>query len=367
MNRIYSVVWCHVRHIYIVASELASRKKIKGKLQGHLNKNNNKKRALLLTLLGVFVSQAVSLADNQSTENYDSYAFENVIEISKVAQDQETASQDHEEDLDEEDTNKIKIPRVRKEGRERHYRDYDYKQGIVLGDDIYIDNDDYRHTMVVIGNKAGNFDANSVVIGYQASGEANNVVALGHEAKAYGNNSIAIGAGSVADIDNSVSIGNGDGDSKERLLTGLSSGQVTRRSRDAINGTQFYNAMTSVNDALGAGGRILTTGEMTDPNFKGALKADNDIDTVYKGFEYLTKQLENAGGDSLLQLSGTQLVIDNVTAKAATEFDLHNLDEESNKVTRKLTGISAGIVGDKSVDAINGAQLYAANIRSQRH
>src|SRR5699024_7773423 len=122
--------------------------------------------------------------------------------------------------------NKIKIPRVRKEGRERHYRNYDYEQGIVLGDDIYIDNDDYRHTMVVIGNKAGNFDANSVVIGYQASGEANNVVALGHEAQAYGNNSIAIGAGSVADIDNSVSIGNGDGDSKERLLTGLSSGQV---------------------------------------------------------------------------------------------------------------------------------------------
>ena len=31
MNRIYRVVWCHVRNTYVVASELASRKKITGK------------------------------------------------------------------------------------------------------------------------------------------------------------------------------------------------------------------------------------------------------------------------------------------------------------------------------------------------
>lgn len=34
MNRVYKVVWCHVRNIYVVASELASRKKIKGRSSG---------------------------------------------------------------------------------------------------------------------------------------------------------------------------------------------------------------------------------------------------------------------------------------------------------------------------------------------
>ena len=31
MNKIYKVVWCHVRQTYVVASELASRKKMTGK------------------------------------------------------------------------------------------------------------------------------------------------------------------------------------------------------------------------------------------------------------------------------------------------------------------------------------------------
>lgn len=55
MNRIYRVVWCHIRNTYVVASELASRKKIKSK-SGSLLKPIILSFAVAFSLGGVAVA-----------------------------------------------------------------------------------------------------------------------------------------------------------------------------------------------------------------------------------------------------------------------------------------------------------------------
>ena len=55
MNRIYRVVWCHIRQTHVVASELASRKKSNGKSSSLL-------KPIVVGMIFAFSSAGISLA-----------------------------------------------------------------------------------------------------------------------------------------------------------------------------------------------------------------------------------------------------------------------------------------------------------------
>ncbi len=183
-----------------------------------------------------------------------------------------------------------------------------------------------------------------------------------------------------------------------RILTGITNGRLSATSTDAVNGSQLFTTNNNVNNiagSLGGGAGIGADGQYTGPNYKDALGADKDLNSVNDGFAFVGDKLSNHedrinsiednitgisnGSSGLVQLGkdkdGNQsLVIDNNLAKDVGVFDIGNkvvqLDDQGNEMKdangntiyekdedRTLTGVKDGNIEKGSSDAINGGQF----------
>jgi len=159
-----------------------------------------------------------------------------------------------------------------------------------------------------------------------------------------------------------LSIANADGSGATRLLTGLTDGEISGASVDAINGSQLYNLGTSIANILGSGTLIgdtivgdVTIGDTTYNNFTDAITnlynsgatINNTVNNIASGSAGIYRY-DSATGDITIgsQFSGT--LVNFSGANAAGQ----------NVVARLLTGVAAGTINGTSVDAINGSQLY---------
>jgi autotransporter adhesin len=131
--------------------------------------------------------------------------------------------------------------------------------------------DTSAHTSVTLGNAGTPVKVSNV-----ADGVANNDAVNVEQLKAMGANftSGVVTNSFVAYDDTSksrITLG-GAGSSVPVALTNLAVGQVTSTSKDAVNGSQLYGAMSSTAAALGGGSTVNSSGQISKPtyNVKGS-------------------------------------------------------------------------------------------------
>jgi trimeric autotransporter adhesin len=130
-----------------------------------------------------------------------------------------------------------------------------------------------------------------------------------------------------------------------RKVTGVTSGDLSASSVDAVNGSQLYatNQQVSTNTSNIATNTTNIAGNTT--NIAGNTTAITN----------LTNNI-NSGTVGLVQQAAPGA---NITVAAATDGTL--VDMTGTAGTRTVTGVTAGDLSASSVDAVNGSQLYATN------
>ncbi|EIF29679.1 hemagglutinin-like protein, partial [Burkholderia sp. Ch1-1] len=180
----------------------------------------------------------------------------------------------------------------------------------------------------------------SLAAGPAAVASATNAVALGNGAKASNAGAVALGAGSMTTTavatsgtmiggitytfagtaaSSTVSVGAAG---SERTITNVAAGRVSATSTDAVNGSELY-----------------ATNQQVTQNSTDITNLTNTV---------------NNGGVGLVKQDATTR---NITVAKDTNGTV--VDFTGTAGVRKLTGVSAGDVNAKSVDAVSGSQLYA--------
>ena len=181
--------------------------------------------------------------------------------------------------------------------------------------------------------------ANGVAIGNQSKVSAANGVAIGSKAAAGGTNAIAIGSGAQATGSNSISIGTGN------VVSGNNSGAFGDPS--TISGNNSYvvgNDNTVVTDnSFVIGNNVSTT-------------AANSVNLGSKSAA-ITERTDQTAGT-------TEYASNTINGKTynfagATPTGVVSVGDVGSE--RRVQNVAAGLIGEKSTDAINGSQLYATN------
>ncbi|WP_189364652.1 YadA-like family protein, partial [Ignatzschineria ureiclastica] len=149
-------------------------------------------------------------------------------------------------------------------------------------------------------------------------------------------------------------------DAGNQKITNVVNGSLEAGSKDAVNGSQIHDLSNNIANSLGGGAKF-ENGIWTGPNFKDALGAKEDITNVYDGFDYLNKNINGVvNGTSGLVIIGSgsrsgSIIINESIAGAG---DIGTIDfSKDNGDTRKVTGVTEGLISSDSKDAINGSQL----------
>ncbi|WP_336278882.1 hypothetical protein, partial [Bartonella sp. CB175] len=179
--------------------------------------------------------------------------------------------------------------------------------------------------------------------------------------------------------DNSITIGKAvegtvieitDKEGSSRKITGLSDGDISTSSTDAINGSQL-NSISNKLVAYFGGDAKYEDGQWTAPNFKvsqfdsDGIKGDEqDYSTVASAFEGVNKAF--TGLDSKVDHVKSEIT-DNLLVKQAEDNSSITIGKavegtvieitDKEGLSRKITGLSDGDISASSTDAINGSQL----------
>ncbi|MFJ2995737.1 YadA-like family protein, partial [Pandoraea sp. NPDC087047] len=188
-----------------------------------------------------------------------------------------------------------------------------------------------------------------------------------------------------------------EGNAIDRKLTHVAPGTVGASSVDAINGGQLHATAQSTASALGGGATVDADGKITAPTYTvGEFTANNvgdvitHVDSRFTGIDgrvtgidgqvtdidsrvtdiggrvsgiddRVTQRFDNLdkGEIGLVQQDAETRTLTVAKDTDGTEVSFAGKDAEGNAIDRKLTHVAPGTVGASSVDAINGAQLYA--------
>ncbi|HHW4682947.1 MAG TPA: YadA-like family protein, partial [Xylella sp.] len=123
-------------------------------------------------------------------------------------------------------------------------------------------------------------------------------VALGAKTGVSGKDSIALGYGSRADEANALSIGNGNGRGgpATRRIVNLSSGNVSLTSTDAVNGGQFFQALSSMASVLGGGAAIGAQGALIAPVYQIQGMSYTNVGAALKALDGKVTDLDHRVG-----------------------------------------------------------------------
>jgi len=156
-----------------------------------------------------------------------------------------------------------------------------------------------------------------------------------------------------------------------RKLTGITAGDVSAASTDAVNGSQLHGVSDSVASAIGGGTMVNPDGSISAPSFtvgdgSGGTTIVHSIGDAVSNLDGRTttnegdiKKLADELGSGTVGLvqqaaAGAALTVGANTDGAAVNFS-------GTAGDRKLTGIAAGDVSTASTDAVNGSQLHGVS------
>jgi hypothetical protein len=219
---------------------------------------------------------------------------------------------------------------------------------------------------IAIGEGAKALASNSIALGGGAQTIGANSVALGVDAKAANNNDVALGANSVTaaphvgafDITGGATAGSSDTNGvvsvgaagAERQIQNVAAGVLSATSTDAVNGSQLYSVASDVNktgqsvaSALGGGSSYVPGAGVSAPSYSVGGKTYNDVGSALSATNKLAVEYTP-------DASGNATPVINLVSSA--------LPAGTTGVA--VTGVAPGAVNATSEDAVNGAQLYAA-------
>ncbi|WP_237658078.1 YadA family autotransporter adhesin [Enterobacter cancerogenus] len=148
-----------------------------------------------------------------------------------------------------------------------------------------------------------------------------------------------------------------------RTVTGVTAGNLTADSTDAVNGSQLFATNTSVSDlgtstasALGGGAAYnSSTGAWTAPSYTIQGSSYSNIGDAFGGVDSSLTALGNSvasGTTGVVQRTGTvnKAVLTAASGTAAAPG-----------AAQTLSNLAAGNLAADSTDAVNGSQLFATN------
>ncbi len=143
-----------------------------------------------------------------------------------------------------------------------------------------------------------------------------------------------------------------------RALTGISSGQLSEVSTDAVNGSQLFTTNTTLSSvASNIGGSIDDNGNFIAPTFKIGNKESNSVGNAIADINSSMNEIAN-GKIGLVQQDPISKIITIGKSTLGTSISLNNQADEA----RMLDGVANGNVAEDSHQAINGSQLFTARV-----
>ncbi|MFB5149207.1 YadA-like family protein [Burkholderia orbicola] len=156
-----------------------------------------------------------------------------------------------------------------------------------------------------------------------------------------------------------------------RKLTGVTAGDVSASSTEAVNGAQLHGVSDSVASAIGGSSIVNPDGSISAPVFtvgdgSGGTKIVNSVGDVVTNLDGRTtanegdiKKLADDIGSGTLGLVQQANPGDDITVGANTDGNAVNFSSKTG--ARKLTGVAAGDVSAASTEAVNGSQLHGVS------
>ena len=181
--------------------------------------------------------------------------------------------------------------------------------------------------------------ANGVAIGNQSKVSAANGVAIGSKAAAGGTNAIAIGSGAEATGSNSISIGTGN------KVSGNNSGAFGDPS--TISGNNSY--------VVGNDNTVATDNSFVIGN-NVSVTAANSVNLGSESAAITARTDQTAG---TTEYASATINGKTYNFAGATPTGVVSVGDVGSE--RRVQNVAAGLIGEKSTDAINGSQLYATN------
>ncbi|QEE08461.1 surface protein/Bartonella adhesin [Bartonella kosoyi] len=167
-----------------------------------------------------------------------------------------------------------------------------------------------------------------------------------------------------------VSFANTDG--TERVLSGVKEGDLSSKSKEAVNGSQLYSMSNTLASYLGGGAGYDEKGKWSAPVFKvkkfddSGKATEQEYKTVADAFEGVNQSftnIHNEVDEKINQVVGESLVKQNEKTHVISVGGETNGTQvsfaNSDGIERVLSGVKGGDLSAKSTEAVNGSQLYA--------
>jgi autotransporter adhesin len=161
-----------------------------------------------------------------------------------------------------------------------------------------------------------------------------------------------------------VSIAGQDEDGNEitRKLTGLSNGEISATSNQAVTGKQLYSTANGIANALGGGASVNPDGTLILPTYAIGGTTQNNVSDALKNLD--DRVMKNTSAIDQLASGGGS----GGSAKNSIQYDTdaHNsvtMGNGSDPVSVK--NVKNGNVAQDSTDAVNGGQLWDTNQKLQ--
>lgn len=379
MNKIYSVIWSHVKQCYVVTSELA-------KAHGRTSIGGRTSRLAVAALTAFILTAGVTSVGLAAAPATDANIHYYSIKLTQESAEGNDSNYNNDGARGE---GSIAIgPFVSAKGNHSLALGYRAETTHLEGGNDQDDNTavgyrsqaGYRSTALGYNSKAtGWYDValgtdalaeqnNSTAVGMNAQATGKQATALGSLAKANGESATAVGEGASALSDNSSAVGQGaivnEGASKgtalgyqAQVLTGAensmalgASSQVSGANSIAIGIEARVSGTKSV--AIGQGAAVSVENSVALGQGSVASGKLDDYNVMSLTIPNLGSWYSVSGGypDGIVSVGNN--VGNNVGNK---------------KTVRTITNVAAGRVTSDSTDAVNGSELYAVATEAAKH
>ena len=369
MNKIYSVIWSHVKQCYVVTSELA-------KAHGRTSIGGRTSR-LAVAALTAFILTAgatsVGLAADPATDANIHYYSMNPTSDPALGK----GSNYNNDGATGDDAIAIG-PLASAKGNHSLALGYNAETTHLEGKDDHDDNTavgyrsqaGYRSTALGYNSKAtGLYDValgtdaladneNSTAVGMNAQAEGKQATALGSLAKASGESATAVGEGANALAQYSSAVGQG-----ASVDASASTGTALGYQAKVLAGAE--NSMT-----LGASSQV--SGANSIAIGTGATVTSGQSIAIGKGATVSLSRSVALGDGSIASTAPTDvssITIPNLnrTYTVSGNWPVGIVSVGSPTAQRTITNVAAGRVTSDSTDAVNGSELYAVATEAAKH
>lgn len=369
MNKIYNVIWSHVKQCYVVASELA-------KAHGRTSIGGRTSR-LAVAALTAFILTAgatsVGLAADPATDANIHYYSMNPTSDPALGK----GSNYNNDGATGDDAIAIG-PLASAKGNHSLALGYNAETTHLEGKDDHDDNTavgyrsqaGYRSTALGYNSKAtGLYDValgtdaladneNSTAVGMNAQAEGKQATALGSLAKASGESATAVGEGANALAQYSSAVGQG-----ASVDASASTGTALGYQAKVLAGAE--NSMT-----LGASSQV--SGANSIAIGTGATVTSGQSIAIGKGATVSLSRSVALGDGSIASTAPTDvssITIPNLnrTYTVSGNWPVGIVSVGSPTAQRTITNVAAGRVTSDSTDAVNGSELYAVATEAAKH